>query len=768
MKTSRFWFFMRAILLIAIAGNSTSSSGFPNNSRTDSQTEYLETFSRAYGYVKYFHPSDEADKIDWDKFAIYGSEKILLCKNQKQFLETLNDLFNPIAPTVKFYQTGKKIKFDISSLTPPDTTGYKKTYWQHLGVDKGMQAQRVLYNSVRVNRDKIVSQQQGSSTFATFATYINAKQYQGRKIKMTGKVKLVNGSEGTGHLWVRVDLPDKKMGFFDNMGYRPITKNEWCEYEIAGIVDSSAAGIAAGSFLNGAGELLVDDFHIYTMEGDKWAEIPLKYNDFEADSLAEITNSKVWWGGGKGYQYALLQDDGSNGTKCVSIKKSKKTQAFPGEKIFDKEPAFGEVVQEDIGSGISCLVPLVLYCTKENTYPAGNAVQLEDALSKINKNDFTLPMRLGDVINTWNLFQHFYPYFDVVNVDWSGAFRKAAAKCFTDRSDWDFLITLREMTAKLKDGHIRVYSKAAKSYMPPISWEFIEGKLVITGVYSEDIPIKPGDVVEKIDGQDPESYFNVVKSRISAATNGWMAYRAQSESLLGDKDSKLTIVVENKSVDLTRNMTQNDIYQKSFTGPVADKTRLIGDDIVYVNINNADMKDIDTLLPQIKAAKALICDLRGYPRNTTNLITYLMKQEEDTKWMLVPQIIYPDHKNVAGYQEHGWNLKPSETHIDTKVIFLTDGSAISYAESYMGYIEGFKLATVVGQPTAGTNGNVNPFTLPGGYSIYWTGMKVLKHDGSQHHGVGIIPDVLVNKTIKGVKEGRDEFLEKAIEIVKSE
>ncbi len=300
------------------------------------------------------------------------------------------------------------------------------------------------------------------------------------------------------------------------------------------------------------------------MEGDKWAEIPLKYNDFEADSLAEITNSKVWWGGGKGYQYALLQDDGSNGTKCVSIKKSKKTQAFPGEKIFDKEPAFGEVVQENIGSGISCLVPLVLYCTKENTYPAGNAVQLEDALSKINKNEFTLPMRLGDVINTWNLFQHFYPYFDVVNVDWSDAFRKAAAKCFTDRSDWDFLITLREMTAKLKDGHVWVNSKASKSYVPPISWEFIEGKLVITGVYSEDIQLKPGDIVDKIDGQDPESYFNVVRSRISAATDGWMAYRAQYESLLGDKDSKLTILVKNKSIDLTRNMTQNDYISKEF------------------------------------------------------------------------------------------------------------------------------------------------------------------------------------------------------------
>lgn len=760
---------MRAILLIAIAGNSSSSSGFPNNNRrTESQTGYLETFSRAYGYVKYFHPSDEADKIDWDKFAIYGSEKILLCKNQKQLIETLNELFNPIAPTVQFYQTGKKIKFDISSLTPPDTTGYKKTYWQHLGVDKGMQAQGLLYNSIRVNRDKIVPQQQGTSTIGTFFTYMDAKKYQGKTIKMTGKVKLVKGSAGTGHLWMRVDLPNKKMGFFDNMSDRPITQNEWNEYEITGNVDTTAVGIAVGSFLNGGGELMIDDFHFYTREGDAWVEIPVKYTDFEAAGLDEIKDSKIWWGGGKGYQHTLLENSGPDGSKCISIKRIEKNQVLPGNKIFDKEPIFGEVVQEEIGSGISCLVPLVLYCTKENTYPAGNAVQLEDALSKINKNEFTLPMRIGDVINTWNLFQHFYPYFDVVNVDWSDAFRRAAAKCFTDRSDWDFLITLREMTAKLKDGHVRVNSKASKSYVPPISWEFIEGKLVITGVYSEDIQLKPGDVVDKIDGQDPESYFNVVRSRISAATDGWMKGRANYESLQGDKDSKLLLVVEKREVELVRNMTANELYRKSFVGAKADKTRLIGEDIVYVNINNADMKDIDTLLPQIKAAKALICDLRGYPRSTINLITYLMTKEENTKWMFVPQIIYPDHKNVAGYQEHGWNLKPSETHIDTKVIFLTDGSAISYAESYMSYIEGFNLATIVGQPTAGTNGNVNPFTLPGGYNISWTGMKVLKHDGSQHHGVGIIPDVLVNKTIKGVKEGRDEFLEKAIEIVKSE
>jgi C-terminal processing protease CtpA/Prc len=56
--------------------------------------------------------------------------------------------------------------------------------------------------------------------------------------------------------------------------------------------------------------------------------------------------------------------------------------------------------------------------------------------------------------------------------------------------------------------------------------------------------------------------------------------------------------------------------------------------------------------------------------------------------------------------------------------------------------------------------------LPGEIEVNWTGMKVVKHDGSQLHGIGILPDVYVNKTVEGVKEGRDEFLEKALELTR--
>jgi len=69
--------------------------------------------------------------------------------------------------------------------------------------------------------------------------------------------------------------------------------------------------------------------------------------------------------------------------------------------------------------------------------------------------------------------------------------------------------------------------------------------------------------------------------------------------------------------------------------------------------------------------------------------------------------------------------------------------------------------------SAGTNGNVNPFTLPGGFTVTWTGMKVLKHDGSQHHGMDIIPTVPASRTRKSVAEGKDEVLIRGLEVVKS-
>ncbi len=45
-------------------------------------------------------------------------------------------------------------------------------------------------------------------------------------------------------------------------------------------------------------------------------------------------------------------------------------------------------------------------------------------------------------------------------------------------------------------------------------------------------------------------------------------------------------------------------------------------------------------------------------------------------------------------------------------------------------------------------------------------MKVLKHDGSQHHLVGLQPTHPVKRTLKALNEGRDECLDRAMTLLK--
>ena len=81
----------------------------------------------------------------------------------------------------------------------------------------------------------------------------------------------------------------------------------------------------------------------------------------------------------------------------------------------------------------------------------------------------------------------------------------------------------------------------------------------------------------------------------------------------------------------------------------------------------------------------------------------------------------------------------------------------------MGYVKDRKLATIIGGPTAGTNGNIVTFATPGGFAITFTGMRVTGHDGrAQHHMVGIAPDIRLEPTLAGVRTGRDELLERAL------
>jgi hypothetical protein len=732
---------------------------------TAQKIEYLKTFAKIYGYVKYFHPSDEAAQINWDKFAIYGAQKIGNCISQKDLFNTLNELFLPIAPSIKFYRTGENVSFDFRAITPSNLKEYKSTYWQHTGVGLGMNSlAHESYKSTRVNRHTAVQNPaRNSSDFGIIKTQLDATKYRSKKIKLSGMCRITDGNVGTGHLWLRIDNAQTKGVFFNNMFDDPITQNKWEEYEIVANVDSLATNISLGCFLFGEGEFLIDNLKLHYLENENWIEIPIKNNDFAGKKINSFTKNKTWITDGHNYSITITPLQSFDRSNCLSIKKVN-SNILKGEKLFDKGPSVGELINKSIGNGISCYIPLVLYCNEKSTFPSAIKNNLDSALLSIDHNDLTLYLRWGDIINAWNVFQHFYPYFDVTKVNWEEELEKALKKTYNDRSRVDFLFTLQTLTAALKDGHIWVSGGGQKLYTPAIKWEFIENQLTITKICDEKLNLKVGDIVTKIDGLPSKMYFEIINSRISAATEGWLNHRANTMSLSGVENSKMHITINDSIIELVRNVEMNSAKCDNSISASNIVHKNVGDNIMYLNMELISMHTIDSLLPQLKQAKAIICDLRGYPNSNHDFISYLLDKNDTNKWMFVPHIIYPDHENIVGYEKYGWDLKSKKPHLSAKIIFIIDGHAISYAESYLGFIEGYNLATLVGQPSAGTNGNMNSFLLPAGYRISFTGMKVLKHNGSRLHGIGIVPNILVSKTIKGVAEGRDEFLEKAIDI----
>ncbi len=733
------------------------------------QQKNLTAFSRLYGYVRYFHPSDEASTLDWDGFAIYGARKMLEPKDDKELISTLWQLFHPIAPTVVIYPEKEKYTFSIASITPPDTSDYRPIAWQHLGVG----ISNNIYKSIRINRPD-VQKERAVQSFAPLGQTFSASGIRGKEFRFSGWMKVDSTQGGAGHFWIRIHK-NKEVVFFYNMGNRPATSPTWKEYSFTGRVDKDADTVVLGAFLAGKGSLLVDHIRLSVKEGGEWKDIPLENGSFEkSDSAA--ANGWRYNQHLAGYRYATETtdvQDGSLALSIISIQEPKRPSDKPiVQPLFGHYPRPGEYVAPDLVPGIACLVPLALYGNKEHTWPSGDTAALALLEHRIQTahptsvNGDSLAVRLGDVIIGWNIFRHFFPYWEDASATPDQLLEKGMAKAATDKNRYDFQQTLRLMTAPLNDGHINIFLQGdtVRQAYVPLVFAKAEGRLVIDQVLDSSLrpSLAPGDVVKTVNGLPADSYL----ANIDLTTSGspqLKVFRDLGSLTVGPLDSTLTLgILRPDGIRIVR-VKRNMEWKTWDHAQTRHPSGWIRPGIFFIDIDRAPMDSINAWMPQLTKAKAIVCDLRGYPNNNHELIRHLLDKDENTKWMFVPRITYPDYQSVT-YNSGGWQMTPDSPRLHAQIFFLTDGSAISYAESYMGFIKDFHLATVVGQPTAGTNGNINPFVLPGGFHVNFTGMLVKDHNGGKHHLKGITPDVPTERTVKGIREGRDEFLEKAIEL----
>lgn len=104
--------------------------------------------------------------------------------------------------------------------------------------------------------------------------------------------------------------------------------------------------------------------------------------------------------------------------------------------------------------------------------------------------------------------------------------------------------------------------------------------------------------------------------------------------------------------------------------------------------------------------------------------------------------------------------------IDKQCVFLSDYTSMSYAETVLMLVAGYDLGTIIGTPSCGTNGDATRFDLPA-FGFTMTALKATNIDGTRHHGVGVIPDILVDMDgCNPVYTNQDYILESAISYIK--
>ncbi len=729
------------IIIFLIGFEQSGTEPLPDDSNR--KTEYLSAFAKLYGYIRYFHPSDEASSIDWDKFLCYGIEQVGKANNPVELKNTLDSLFLPIAPTLDIYFEGETPK----EFEQPENIGDSVLVtWQHIGVAADPNPE---FKSIRLNRIDWALY----SRFGIFEQFANNFNCGNKKFKLSANVIASNNGKGGITIFGSSSSNGNyfyRWGTFENVETEP--------FLLEGVFSEGIDYLILTVRLMEKGKILLDDFKFQLERNEgNLQQFSISNNEFIAEEQ-DMTN-ELWSSNGLGFKYTI--EKSKNKTTIVL----ESSEEFKYNSLFKKHCLADELITKDLGSGIKCRFPPALYLPREQPRAfSEQLVNLKNKISqiKLERNSTNLEVtRMGVVMTAWNIFQHFYPYFDVVNSDWEVILKKTLFEVQDNKDVKDFLISLRKMTASLDDGHIRVRHPSEGNLKAlPIIFDYIENQIVIVATNCD--LLQEGDILLELDGK-PAGELLINYEEIMSGSPQWKKQKALRE-FIKDDSTKISNVKIRRGEEVLEVSVARTLPLPQYDRP--ENVCEIKDNIYYVNLCKANIEEILNRIQEISIAKGVVFDLRGYPNSNHTIISYMIDSPVQSPKWLKPEIIYPDHENIAGYDTSGrWRIEPMQPQIQGRIVFITDENAISYGESFMGIIEHYKLAKIVGSPTAGANGNVNSVTTIGGCNIRWTGMKVLKHDDSQHHMVGIKPTCPMEPTIQGIRDGRDELLEKAIEII---
>ena len=380
--------------------------------------------------------------------------------------------------------------------------------------------------------------------------------------------------------------------------------------------------------------------------------------------------------------------------------------------------------------------------------------------------------RLLALFRYWNVINYFFPYKYLTDEPWS-IIPNQLIDIFNNAIDTlGYHLAIHELAAKINDGHSSVlnqyvYEKLGYYYLP-VGFELVEGRTVISEIYHDSLSkannLLLGDIITKINNT-PVNYLRDSIRRYTSASNESVMNRKINIFLTMGKEGimNLNIIRNGKEINVEAN-TYYEFYRTSHLKQNLKKWSVLENNIGYVNLGKVNPDDVSEIMTELKNTKAIVFDIRNYPNETLyEFCKFLLYEKRPFVKGFYPVIEYPGIFKFGNILFTGPENQNNDNY-KGKIILIINNETQSHAEFTTMALQTIPGSVVVGNQTAGADGNCSFLSLPGDIIVQFTGIGIYYPDGTETQRIGIKPDFHVEKTIDQIKSGQDILLLKAIEL----
>lgn len=388
--------------------------------------------------------------------------------------------------------------------------------------------------------------------------------------------------------------------------------------------------------------------------------------------------------------------------------------------------------------------------------------------------------RLLALFRFWNAARYYFPYMYVNGGDWNAVLPEFIPRLIAAKDADEYHLTVLELTTRLNDAHVGAYSAVIGKTLGPRGPSFeprsIEGQVVVwklgRGSPADANGLQVGDVITQVDGEAVTQRRRNLAKYVAAGNPVVLERKLVTFVMRGPGDSA-TYVIERGGRSLTVRVAMAPLPTGTSAPalpvyPVTELARVLPNtNIGYINMGDINQTQVDSALAIVKNTSGLVMDVRNYPRGTMHLFALFFNPDARpfVKFTMVDST-YPGQVVWTPPVMAG-RAGGNPDHYRGRVAILVDERTQSHAEFSVMALRTAPENKVIGSQTAGADGNITPFVLPGGVRTLFTGLGVYYPDGRATQRIGIVPDIEIRPTLRGVRSGRDEVLERALEYIKT-